>query len=94
VGDIENRITKAEHEIELMRKDCDQMLSTISHSHKMLTEYGEKYTKFLDELIEEKADQKEMRKMIRDKLAVGITWATVSFIFLSVVHYSKSWIKL
>jgi len=104
----DDRIKQAEHEIELMQKDCEQMrkdsdqmrkdmnqmLVEMTATNKMMKDYGEKYTKILDEIIEEKKDNKEIRKLIRDKLVVGFSWLTVVFIFTSAAHYLKSWIKI
>jgi len=82
VTDIKTEMVIIVRDIEHLNRMCDKMDA-----------YSQKYTAFLDMLIEEKREDREYRKMIRDRLTTGGVWAFVSFVCIAVFHEAKNWLK-
>jgi len=87
--DVEKEIAELKSEMIVIVRDIEH-LNRMCHK---MDAYADKYTAFLDMLIEEKEDNKQYRKMIRDKLTTGGVWAFVSFVCIAVFHEAKNWLK-
>ena len=82
----EQQIAEIKREMAIVVTKVDN-LDTIC---KKMDVYASKYTSFLDMMIERELDDKEFRKMLRDKLASGGAWAAVTFVCIACYHYAKT----
>lgn len=82
IAGIKKEMSINTRDVENVNKICDKMDA-----------YADKYTHFLDMMIEREKDDKEYRKMIRDKLTTGGVWAFVSFVCIAVFHELKAFLK-
>lgn len=87
--DTEKEITDIKGEMIVMVRDIEQL----NRVCQKMDDYADKYTAFLDMMIARELDDKEYRKMIRDKLTTGGVWAFVSFVCIAVFHEAKEWLK-
>ena len=87
--DIEKEITDLKGEMVVIVRDIEQLNRVCNK----MDAYADKYTHFLDMMIQREQDDREYRKMIRDKLTTGGVWAFVSFVCIAVFHEAKNWLK-
>ena len=87
--DIEKEITDLKGEMVVIVRDIEQLNRVCNK----MDAYADKYTHFLDMMIEREREDKEYRKMIRDKLTAGGIVAFFSFVCIAVFHEVKAFLK-
>jgi len=83
---VEQQISEIKGQMEIIVSDVDRICEKMDS-------YSDKYTHFLDMMIEREMDDKEFRKKLKDKLAGGVVWGGLCFVAMACYHYAKTMLK-